>query len=98
MNKPRSSGDDKSRQNLSFRSSAAGSISIQSPKKKLPAPKTQISGIGSPKKSKPTPKPKKDSKYNDNFINRFLEDWSKPLGFYPEGDIYPYGSLTGRGR
>jgi hypothetical protein len=81
MNKPRSSGDDKSRQNLSFRSSAAGSISIQSPKK-----------------SKPTPKPKKDSKYNDNFINRFLEDWSKPLGFYPEGDIYPYGSLTGRGR
>jgi hypothetical protein len=65
--------------------------------KAVKAPKAAVPG---------SPKPAKKKKYNDNLVNRILEDWSQPYDEYgPDGtyypaayDKYPYGSLTGRGK
>ena len=82
-------------------------VKVVSPEKKMKvavAPKAP-KAVKAPKAAVPgSPKPAKKKKYNDNLVNRILEDWTEPYASYgPDGtyyppsyDKYPYGSLTGR--
>ena len=68
------------------------------------APTVSKAAVASATVKTGTPKPAKKKKYNDNLINRILENWTEPYDeigpdgqYYPASyDKYPYGSLTGR--